>query len=57
MVVPDNLKILEASGGDYAEAITASRYGLELWKYMLALAILCAFAEMVVGRAPKTAEA
>jgi hypothetical protein len=57
MVTPDNLTILESSGGDFAEAITASRFGLELWKYMLALAIICAFTEMIVGRAPKTAEA
>jgi hypothetical protein len=57
MVTPDNLTVLESNRGDYAEAITASRFGLELWKYMLALAIICAFAEMIVGRAPKMAEA
>jgi hypothetical protein len=55
MLQPANLKILAPSGGDFGRAITESRYGLELWKYMLALALICAFAEMVVGRAAKEA--
>lgn len=54
---PENLRQLSPSGSDFGEAITQSRFGLELWKYMLALALLCAFAEMFVGRVPKTAEA
>lgn len=55
MVVPDNLSILKPSSGEFGKAITESRFGLELWKYMLALALLCAFAEMVVGRTAKEA--
>lgn len=51
MIDPRNLKRLGASGGEFASSIIESRFGLELWKYMLALAILCAFAEMLVGRA------
>ncbi|KXK55191.1 MAG: hypothetical protein UZ07_CHB004002226 [Chlorobi bacterium OLB7] len=54
---PENLRQLSPSGSDFGEAITQSRFGLELWKYMLALALLCAFAEMFVGRVSKTAEA
>lgn len=50
MTSPDNLSILEAGGDDFASAITASRFGLELWKYMLVLALACAFAELLVGR-------
>jgi hypothetical protein len=53
MVAPGNLRILKATSGDFSSAITESRYGLELWKYALILALLCAFAEMIVGRAPK----
>lgn len=53
MITPDNLKVLAASSGDFSRAITDSRYGLELWKYALLLALLCAFAEMIIGRAPK----
>lgn len=51
MVNPENLTVLEASGGDYEASIIESRFGLELWKYMLVLALICAFTEMVVGRA------
>jgi hypothetical protein len=53
MTVPGNLTLLAPSSGDFGEAITQSRFGLELWKYMLALALICAFAEMFVGRVPK----
>ncbi len=53
MTAPDNLSILSASGGDAGDAIMEARYGLELWKYMLVLALICAFAEMIVGRAAK----
>ncbi len=53
MTAPDNLSILGSSGGDFGDAIVESRYGLELWKYMLVLALACAFAEMIVGRAPR----
>ncbi|MCC7438250.1 MAG: VWA domain-containing protein [Armatimonadetes bacterium] len=54
---PANLRQLQPGRGGLGEAITESRFGLELWKYMLALALLCAFAEMFVGRVPKSAEA
>lgn len=55
MVTPNNVHILKATSGAFGAAITESRYGLELWKYALALALLCAIAEMLVGRAPKEA--
>jgi hypothetical protein len=45
-----NVVMLEPRRGAFGQVITESRYGLELWKYMLALALLCAFAEMIVGR-------
>ena len=35
---------------DVASSIARSRIGLELWRYFLALALLCAFAEMYVAR-------
>jgi hypothetical protein len=31
-------------------AVTEARFGVELWKYLLALALLCAVAEMLVAR-------
>jgi hypothetical protein len=42
-------KLLMAEG-DLERAIQESRYGLELWRYFLGLAVLCALAEMFVGR-------
>lgn len=57
MTNPANLRQLQSSGSNFGAAIIESRFGLELWKYMLALALLCAFAEMFVGRVPKNAEA
>lgn len=38
---------------DVAQAVTQLRYGVELWKYMLALALLCAILEMLVARERK----
>ncbi|MFA6232848.1 MAG: BatA domain-containing protein [Bacteroidota bacterium] len=35
------------------QAVTQLRYGVELWKYMLAFAILCAILEMLVARERK----
>jgi hypothetical protein len=35
------------------QAVTQLRFGVELWKYMLALAILCAILEMLVARERK----
>jgi hypothetical protein len=53
-----NVVMLRPRGGAFGGVISESRYGLELWKYMLALALLCAFAEMIVGRGTTaTAEA
>ncbi len=37
--------------------VLESRLGVELWKYFLALAILVALVEMIVGREPKAAPA
>lgn len=34
-------------------AILGARFGVELWKYFIALALLCAFVEMIVGRESK----
>ncbi len=53
MVSPEGFAVLSPDRGDFATSIVQSRFGLELWKYMLALALVCAFAEMVVGRTPK----
>ena len=39
-----------ATGEAAAESIRLSRYGVELWQWCLILALLCALAEMVVGR-------
>ncbi len=38
------------------QAVTQLRFGVELWKYMLALAILCAILEMLVARERKNHE-
>ncbi len=46
---PENLAVLDA-GTDITDVVFQSRLGLELWRYFLALALLCAFAEMIVGR-------
>jgi len=35
------------------QAISEARFGVELWKYMLALALLCAMLEMLIARDPK----
>lgn len=55
---PENVVMLEPRRGEFGAVVGESRYGLELWKYMLALALLCAFAEMIIGRGTSaTAEA
>ena len=46
---PENITLLKPSD-DIADAVFQSRLGLELWRYFLALALLCAFLEMIVGR-------
>jgi hypothetical protein len=38
------------------QAVTQMRFGVELWKYMLALAILCAVLEMLISREKKVPE-
>lgn len=46
------------NASDNLEAtILESRLGIELWKYFLALAVVVALAEMIVGREPKSAPA
>mgnify|MGYP000963983682 CR=1 FL=1 len=45
-----------AREANVAQAVTELRYGVELWKYMLALAILCAVLEMLVARERKNQE-
>ncbi|MBR9974709.1 MAG: hypothetical protein KFF77_03940, partial [Bacteroidetes bacterium] len=45
-----------AREANVAQAVTELRYGVELWKYMLALAILCAIAEMLIARERKNPE-
>jgi hypothetical protein len=37
------------------QAVTEARFGVELWKYMLGLAILCALLEMTIARDRKRA--
>ena len=39
--------------GNLEQAIRETRYGIELWRYFIALALLCALAEMLVGRERK----
>jgi hypothetical protein len=41
-----------ASGGKVDTRVLESRFGVELWKYFLILAIACAIGEMIVGREP-----
>lgn len=45
-----------AREANVAQAVAELRYGVELWKYMLALAILCAILEMLVARERKNHE-
>ena len=40
------------TAGTVVGAVRQSRYGVELWKYFLGLAIALALAEMAVGREP-----
>lgn len=49
MEEPDNVAVVDPRG-DIAGAVLQSRVGLELWRYMLGMALLCAFVEMAVGR-------
>ncbi len=45
----ENAKSLDQSQS-VQQAVTEVRFGVELWKYMIALALLCALAEMLVAR-------
>ncbi len=56
MIDPDKLTILDAAPSRFRSEITESRQGLELWRYLLGLAIICAFIEMFLGRTPKRGE-
>jgi hypothetical protein len=40
-----------ADAGEVSRAVQESRYGVELWRYFILLALVCAFMEMVLGRA------
>lgn len=42
--------------GDLEKEVQDTRYGLELWRYFLALAILCALGEMAVGHVRRSEE-
>ncbi len=49
---PDAIKILDPN--EHPEAVVLqSRYGVELWKYLLGFAIACAFTEMMVARSKR----
>lgn len=41
------------TGEQIERVIRESRFGVELWKYCVALAILCALLELAIGRVPK----
>ncbi|MCZ7557290.1 MAG: BatA domain-containing protein [Bacteroidia bacterium] len=45
----ENARTLDQSQS-VQQAVTEVRFGVELWKYMIALALLCALAEMLVAR-------
>lgn len=45
-----NIKFISTNSENYLQEIKSQRTGLELWRYMLAVALLCAFAEMWVAR-------
>ncbi len=38
------------------KAVEQSRYGVELWKHFLGLALILALIEMAIGREPKGAD-
>jgi hypothetical protein len=43
-----------AAGGDIGTSVEESRYGVELWRYCVALALILALAEMAIGRELKS---
>ncbi len=44
-----NLSLLDRSI-DVRQTVFEVRFGVELWKYMIALALLCALLEMIIAR-------
>ncbi len=48
---PENLH----RDADVGKAVAQARFGVELWKYMLLMAVLCALAEMLIARDVKRA--
>jgi hypothetical protein len=51
-VEADRARVLEP-GDNVAETIKESRYGLELWRYLLGAALLLAMIEMAISRERK----
>jgi hypothetical protein len=60
--IPDS-RLKEIFGGNYSyldgksdikTAIVQAKYGMELWKYCLALALICLIIESLLVREPKT---
>ena len=45
-----NIKFLTDNSKNPVPEIKESRIGLELWRYMISLALICALAEMWIGR-------
>lgn len=52
-LTPEQVRPLNTAGSIDAE-ILQSRFGIELWKYFVLLALLFALAEMIVGREART---
>lgn len=50
-----NLLYLDIANDDIAKTVSGARFGVELWQMLLALALLCAIAEMLVAREAKSA--
>ena len=50
MKVPTSTVKQLGTGDDIAPAILQSRFGVELWKYCIAFALLLALAEMIIAR-------
>jgi hypothetical protein len=46
---PNAIKVLDPNGHP-EEVVLQSRYGVELWKYLLGFAAACALTEMMVAR-------
>ncbi len=52
-VKPSAIHTLDPSRKDLAEVIRQTRFGVELWQLFLAIALVCAIAEMLVAREGK----